>query len=146
MSVVAEGPRVAVEPLPTRAGPAPGQWHAAWRVTNQGDRLLELQAAWCPHGRYRAPRWDLAPPPRLLPGETALVETIVACDEPPGTVVENAFVIFRARWGDEPWRILVRLEIRADSRGTPENAVALITTQPIGFAPTGDASAPAPAP
>jgi hypothetical protein len=137
MHVSAEGPQVSVEPLPVSSGPRHGQWHAAWRVRNEGERPLELLAAWCPHGRFRAPRWDLTPPPRLLRGEGVEVQTLVACDEPPGTIVENAFVIFQTRWGGEPWRVLVRLEIRVDDQGVPENVVALITTQPIGFSHAG---------
>jgi hypothetical protein len=40
----------------------------------------------------------------------------------------------RVRWGDEPWRILVRLLITADASGAPTNSIALITKQPVGFA------------
>src|SRR5688500_6190694 len=127
MHVSAEGPQASVEPLPVRSGPRHGQWHAAWRVRNEGERPLELLAAWCPHGRFRAPRWDLTPPPRLLRGEGVEVQPLVACDEPPGTIVENAFVIFQTRWGCERWRVLVRLELRADAEGVPENVVALTT-------------------
>jgi hypothetical protein len=131
------GPRVAVEPLPPEPTAGPGHWQAAWRVTNLSDRVLEILAAWCPHGRFRAPAWELSPAPRLNSGESVTIATVVACDESPGTVVENAFVILRTRWGDEPWRILARLEILVDERQTPRNTVALLTTQPIGFADPG---------
>ncbi len=124
---------MSVEPLPPREAGNPGRWRVGWQVTNRSDRPLELLAAWCPHGRFRAPTWELAPAPALMPGESRAIETVVTCDERPGTVVENAFVILRARWGDEPWRILARLEIRVDEYGAPHNAVVLITTQPIGF-------------
>jgi hypothetical protein len=127
------GPAIYVEPAPPAPSPSPTEWHVAWRVQNCGDRPLELLAAWLPHGRFRAPERPLEPPPRLLPGESARLDLAAACDELPGAVVENAFVILRVRWGDEPWRILVRLLITADAHGAPTNTVALITTQPIGF-------------
>jgi hypothetical protein len=130
----APGPAIHVAPEAPAPGPSPMEWRVAWRIENRGDRPLELRAAWLPHGRFRAPERALEPPPRLLPGESARLELVAACDEAPGTVVENAFVILRVRWGDEPWRILVRLLITADAGGTPTNTVALITTQPIGFA------------
>ena len=106
----------------------------AWRVENRGDRTLMLLSAWLPHGRFRAAERALEPPPCLAPGESTQLAVVVAFDEAPGTVVENAFVIMRVRWGDEPWRILVRLLITADASGAPTNSIALITKQPVGFA------------
>jgi hypothetical protein len=130
----ASGPLVYVEPAPPAPGPSPTEWRVAWRIENRGDRPLELLAAWLPHGRFRAPERALEPPPRLLPGESARLDLVATCDEAPGTVVENAFVILRVRWGDEPWRILVRLLLTAAAHGAPTNTIALITTQPVGFA------------
>ena len=131
----AQGPTIRVEPEEPALGPSPSEWRVAWRIENRGDRPLELLAAWLPHGRFRAPERALEPPPRLLPGESARLDLVAAYDEAPGTVVENTFVILRVLWGDEPWRILVRLLITADAHGAPTNTIALITTQPIGFAP-----------
>jgi hypothetical protein len=129
----APGPLVRVEPAPPTAGPSPTEWRVSWRVENRGQRPLKLLAAWLPHGRFRATERALEPPPRLEPGESARLELVAAYDEPPGTAVENAFVIMRVRWGDEPWRILVRLLVTADASGAPTNTVELITTHPIGF-------------
>jgi len=128
------GPMVDVEATGCRPGAVPDEWLATWRVANIGPRPLVLQAAWLPHGRFRGERRDLVPPPRLLPGESTELELPVRCREAPGTVVENAFVILSALWGDEPWRILARLEVAFDGAGAPRNACVLITTQPIGFA------------
>jgi hypothetical protein len=57
----------------------------------------------------------------------------VACGEPAGTVVENAFLILRVLWGDRPWRIFARLRVVFDQHGVPENSTEVITTQPVGF-------------
>jgi hypothetical protein len=127
------GPLVHVEPARPAPGPSPTEWRVAWRVENRSDRPLALLAAWLPHGRFRAPERALEPPPLLQPGESTWLELIASCEEAPGTVVENAFVILRVRCGDEPWRILVRLLITADANGAPTNRVELITTHPIGF-------------
>ncbi len=105
----------------------------AWQIENRGDRSLTLLAAWLPHGSFRAPERTLEPPIRLAPGESARLDMLARCDEAPGTAVENAFVILRVSWGDEPWRILVRLLITADASRAPTNRVELITTHPIGF-------------
>jgi hypothetical protein len=131
------GPAVRVEPLAPRARATPGRWRVGWRITNASPRPLRLLAAWCPHGRFRAPEWVLEPAPTLAPGQTAVIETDVACAEAPGTVVENAFVILRALWGDEPWRILARLEVRVGPGGVPEHVVVLITRHRIGFSRAG---------
>jgi hypothetical protein len=61
------------------------------------------------------------------------LDLLAAFEEAPGTVVENTFVILRALWGDEPWRIMVRLLITTDDRGAPANTVELMTVHPIGF-------------
>jgi len=105
----------------------------AWQITNESDRPLQLLAAWLPHGRFRAPERALEPPMSLRPGESGRLDLRAAWHEAPGTVVENTFVILRALWGDEPWRLLVRLLITADSQGAPANTIELITAHPIGF-------------
>ncbi len=132
----ARGPAVSVQPLTPAPTGTVGMWHVSWRIVNTGDAPIRLEAAWCPHGRFRASRWALSPPPTLLAAESTTVATDVACDEAPGTVVENAFVILRVAWREAPWRILVRLEIRVDARGVPQPAVMAISTQPVGFAAT----------
>jgi hypothetical protein len=133
-------PRVAIEPTPPRPGRDPAQWHVAWRIQNLGPEPLQILAAWLPHGRFRAPELQLAPAPLLAPGGSAQVQALVTCNEAPATVVDNAFVILRVLWGDEPWRIFVRLRVVADERGAPQNTCELITAQRIGFSrgPLGD--------
>ncbi len=126
-------PVIHVQPAPLAPGSSPSEWRVAWQIENRGDRPLTLLAAWLPHGKLRAAERALEPPPRLLPGERARLELTAAFEEAPGTVVENTFVILRALWGNEPWRIMVRLLITTDDRGAPVNTIELITAHPIGF-------------
>jgi hypothetical protein len=68
-----------------------------------------------------------------LPGESARLALAVACREPAGTVVENAFLILRVLWREQLWRILARLRVVFDPHSVPENSTEVITTQPVGF-------------
>ncbi|HEY7066292.1 MAG TPA: hypothetical protein VII06_32770 [Chloroflexota bacterium] len=126
-------PVIQVQPAPPAPGSSPAEWRVAWQIENRGDRPLTLLAAWLPHGKLRAAERALEPPPRLQPGESVRLDLLAAFEEAPGTVVENTFVILRALWGDEPWRIMVRLLITTDDRGAPANTVELMTVHPIGF-------------
>jgi len=65
--------------------------------------------------------------------ESARLELPVKCEEPPGTIVKNAFLILRVLWSEEPWRILARLRVSINHGGAPETATELVTTQPVGF-------------
>ncbi len=57
----------------------------------------------------------------------------MACGEAPGTVVENAFLILRVVWRDEPWQVFARFRVVFDDHGGPRTTTELITTQPVGF-------------
>ena len=73
------------------------------------------------------------PPPTLAPGETIDLEMGVACAEPPGTVVENAFLILRAFWKGREWRVLARMLVTIGGHGAPTVVTEVVTTQPVGF-------------
>ncbi|MGH7835396.1 MAG: hypothetical protein ACREQK_17270 [Candidatus Binatia bacterium] len=62
------------------------------------------------------------------------LEFTVKCEEPPGTVVENAFLILRVNWSKAPWLILARLRVSVDDNGAPQSVTEAITAQPVGFA------------
>lgn len=126
-------PRLLVEPAAGRAGPAPGRWLVACRVQNDGPRPVELLASRLPHGRFRADERALEPTVQLGPGESALLERWVACSEPPGTVVENAFLILRLLAGDRPWRVFARLRVTFDPGGVPRPTCEAVDIHPIGF-------------
>jgi hypothetical protein len=127
------GPQVFVEQASQRAEPISGRWLVAWHIQNLGQHPLQLLAAWLPHSRFRSEEREFAPAPQLLPGERARLEFSLACRELPGTVVENAFLILRVLWLEEPWRVLARLRVVFDEQGEPQTTTEVITVQRVGF-------------
>jgi hypothetical protein len=127
------GPNVVVEPACPCAASACGRWLCTWRIHNLSQEPLQLLAAGLPHSRFRSEEQELSPAPKLLPGESARLALAVACREPAGTVVENAFLLLRVLWRERPWRIFARLRVVFDQHSVPENSTEVITTQPIGF-------------
>jgi hypothetical protein len=122
-------PRVRVEVLDSRSV-APGRWQFAWLVHNDAHEQLELEAAWIPHGRFRGDgRLPLSGV--VEPGQATRLEFAVTAAEPPGTDVENAFLILRVASHGEAWRIFARMRITFDARAVPRPSVELITTQSI---------------
>ena len=127
------GPKVVVESACPCAASACGRWICTWRIQNLGQEPLQLLSAGLPHSRFRSEEQELFPAPKLLPGESARLALAVACREPAGTVVENAFLILRVLWRERLWRILARLRVICDQHSVPENSTVVITTQPVGF-------------
>ena len=127
-------PRVEILPLACQAGEAAGRWRCAWEVVNLGPRELLIEAAWLPHGRFRAETVSYAPPRRLAPRARTRLEGVVSSAGTAGEVVENAFLILRVCWGEAAWRVLARLTITYDARAHPVQTLALLTAQPMGFA------------
>ena len=126
-------PQVSVEQAARRAALASGRWLVAWHIQNSGQHPLQLLAARLPHSRFRSEERELVPTPQLLPGECARLEFSVACGGLPGTVVENAFLILRVLWLEEPWRIFARLRVVFDEQGGPQTTTEVVTVQRIGF-------------
>jgi hypothetical protein len=127
------GPTVVVESVGPGAASVGGRWLCTWRIQNLAQEPLQLLAAGLPHSRFRSEEQELSPAPKLLPGESARLALAVACCEPTGTVVENAFLILRVLWREQLWRILARLRVVFDQHGAPESSTEVITTQPVGF-------------
>jgi hypothetical protein len=127
------GPNVVVESECPGAATAGDRWLCTWRIQNLGPEPLQLLATGLPHSRFRSEEQELSPAPKLLAGESARLALAVACREPAGTVVENAFLILRVLWREQPWRILARLRVVFDQHGVPVNSTEVVTTQPIGF-------------
>ena len=115
-----------------RASGGPRLWRVAFDVTNRGAGPVGLLAAWLPHGRFRCTEQQLAD--LVLPPErTTQLAFEAAFDEPPGTGVENCFVILRVRWRGEAWRVMARLTVTAAGDGAPLAAARLVTAHRVGF-------------
>jgi hypothetical protein len=127
------GPSVVVESACPGTATACDRWLCTWRIQNLSPEPLQLMAAGLPHSRFRSEEQELSPAPKLLPGENARLVLTVACCEPAGTVVENAFLILRVLWREQLWRILARLRVVFDQHSVPENSTEVVTTQPVGF-------------
>lgn len=126
-------PQVLVEQAAVSRGSTSGRWLVAWRIQNLGQEPLEILSGRLPHSKFRSEEIELVPGPKLMPNETARLEFAVVCNEPPGAIVENAFLILRVLWLEGPWRILARLRVTMNDKGEPETVTELTSTQRIGF-------------
>jgi hypothetical protein len=95
--------------------------------------MLRIFSGRLPHGKFRCAETELTPAPVLAPAASTRIEFTIKCEEPPGAVVENAFLILRADWSEAPWLILARLRVSVGENGAPQSATELITTQRVGF-------------
>jgi hypothetical protein len=100
------------------------------RIHNDASGALQLDDAWLPHGRFRG-EGHVALNTEVPAGESRVVELTVSAAEPPGTIVENAFLVLRARRGDKSWRIFARMRVEFDSRGKPNAIVESVTAQSL---------------
>jgi hypothetical protein len=106
----------------------PERWRVTWLITNEGSDPLALQAAWIPHGRFRGD--GRLPLSGDLPAESSRrLSFDVTAAEPPGTVVENAFLILRVDYAGQPWRIFTRMRVEFSSTGAPTPVVEVVTQQ-----------------
>ena len=125
-------PQVAVQQLSAKRV-ATDTWAAAWAIRNLGADPLTILAARLPHGKFRWEEIELIPAVRLEPKEGRKLDLNVRCGEPPGTEVENAFLILRVLQREEPWLILARLRVHMNEDGAPTATTELITAQRVGF-------------
>jgi hypothetical protein len=109
------------------------RWSIGWTITNTGAGSLAVVSVHLPHGQFKSGEHRFEPALDLAPGERGQFQLAVRCEEPPGLVTENAFVIFSVLWLGEAWRIFVRVRVVINDQGTPETATELITTQKVGF-------------
>jgi hypothetical protein len=126
-----EPPRVSIRRIDVQPAGAPDRWRVCWLLQNEADEApdtLRLESAWVPHGRFRGPgRVPLRLP--VPPGAAATIELDVRAAEPPGTAVDNAFLILAVRYRRRAWRIFVRMRIEFDTQPRPR--CELVTTQAI---------------
>jgi hypothetical protein len=108
-------------------------------MQNQGQEPIEVLSTWLPHDKFLSGQQTLNPPLRLLPQESTLLELQVACDELPGSVVDNAFIILRLRWREQPWRVFVRHRVVLDDTGAPQHVCRAVSVQSVGFSASSSA-------
>jgi hypothetical protein len=124
-------PRVGVTVDAVEPDLEPGRWRVAWVIRNEGADTIALESAWVPHGRFRG-EGRLSIDHELEAGESRRLEFRVAAREAPSTVVENAFLILRARSQEHGWRIFTRMRVEFDSQGVPRPICELTTVATIG--------------
>jgi hypothetical protein len=127
------GPEIELRQLSAERNGQMDSWRIAWLLRNRGPRRLQIQTVRLPHGQFKSEENRFDPALDLKPDEETQFQTLVRCDEPPGDVTENAFVIFYVIWLKEPWRVFVRIRVVVSSDGTPQTTTELITTQKVGF-------------
>ena len=127
------GPRLLIEAVSSRATPVRGQWLVAWRIQNLGQEPWAVLSTWLPHDKFSSHQKTIDPPLRLLPGESTRLELPVTCHEPPGSVVDNAFLILRLLWLEQPWRAFARHRVVLDDTGTPHHVCQVVSVQRVGF-------------
>lgn len=131
--MAATGPQLDIDQVSRKVGATPGAWLVTWRIRNTSRAPLELVDSYVPHGKFRGQRVDLSSAHQLVPGAVREIELPVIFGEPPGTVVDNTFLILTTVWRETTWRILVRMTVESDSVGAPMARTELITTQKVGF-------------
>lgn len=105
-------------------------WRTSWRVVNEDPLTVRVLSATAPHSQFRGETsLDLEVPG----GEASRFPLVVHVDGPPGSEIENAFVILLIQQGDERWRILARVRVPLDGTARPRPHVETITTQRVGF-------------
>jgi hypothetical protein len=133
-----DGPKIAVEGTSRGRGTGSDHWLFGWSIQNLSPQALALLAARLPHGKFRSQgERAFHPPLELGTGERAQIETAVFCDEPPGSVIENAFLILSAEWQKREWRLFVRLRVTVNEQGQPQSLTEMVTTQEAGFSDLG---------
>ena len=111
----------------------PGRWLIGWRVQNVGREPIEILSVWLPHDKFAGDQQVFDPPIQLMPDESRLLEVCVACNEAPGSVVDNAFVILGLRWMGQAWRAFARQRVTIDAHGVPHPCCEAISAHPVGF-------------
>ncbi len=126
-------PQVIIEQASRSRGSEPDCWLVTWRIRNLGQEPLQILSGRLPHGLFRSAERELTMIPKLPPNGNARIEFPVVCNGHPGTAVENAFLILRVHWLDEPWWVFVRMRIAFDHQGAPHSMTEMVTTRQIGF-------------
>ena len=123
-----EPPRVRIVVRSCQPASSAGRWLVTWGVHNLEPDALRLEEAWVPHGRFRGVG-HVPLEVRVPPGESAEVSLEATATEPPGAVVENAFLILRATLRETPVRLFARMRVTFGAQGQAQPAVEALTAQ-----------------
>jgi hypothetical protein len=126
-------PQIEVEQAECGTSNNPAQWLFKWRVRNVTATPMNLLSVRVPHGKFKADERTLGPAAKIAAQGSLTLDLIVACQEPPNTIIENAFLILLVHWQENQWRFFVRLRIMIDHRGHPGTTTESITVQQVGF-------------
>ena len=126
-------PELLIESSASSGTDALGRWLIGWRLQNGGREPFQVLPVWLPHDKFACDQQVLDPPIQLMPNESKLLEFYVACNEAPGSVLDNAFVIPRLLWNEQIWRAFARHRVSIDARGVPHHSCEVISTHPFGF-------------
>jgi hypothetical protein len=130
---MSNGPVIAVGQSSVSATYDMHVWGIEWTIVNKSVSTIMIRSARLPHSQFKSSEQRFDPPLELEEGDQVAFRALVHCDEPPGLVTENAFIIFQVLWCKEPWRLFVRIRVVVEQTGEPRTSVQLITTQRVGF-------------
>jgi hypothetical protein len=135
---ITTSPAIELQQVFVRRDTPAGDWSVGWKAENTGAKSLQVTSVRLPHGQFKSAEKRFEPVVEMAPGDSVELQTLVHCDEAPGLVTENAFVIFNVIWLGEEWRIFVRIRVVVDRNGEPESATELISAQKVGFSGVTD--------
>ena len=128
-----EEPRIEVEQVERGTSEKSGRWLFQWRVRNATERPMSLLSVRVPHGKFKSEERKFGPAVKVAAQDHFILDLVVACQEPPNTIIENAFLILLLNWQENQWRFFVRLQITIDQQGHPATTTESITVQQVGF-------------
>jgi hypothetical protein len=133
MAVESEGPSIEVEQIEQSRNLNPGRWLFRWGIENKTETAMHLLSVRVPHGKFKGEERKFGPAVKIAADDHLILDLAIDCQEPPNTIVDNAFLILLVNWRENQWRFFVRLRIRIDQQGQPETTTESITVQQVGF-------------
>jgi len=131
--VKTENPSIAVDQVEPSRSENSGRWLLKWRVRNVTETPMSLLSVRLPHGKFKAEERKFGTALKVAAQDHFIVDLAVACEEPPNTIVDNAFLILLVSWQENQWRFFVRLRIMVNEQGQPQTTTESITVQQVGF-------------
>jgi hypothetical protein len=131
--VKTENPSIVVEQVEPSRSEKLGRWLFKWRVRNVTETPMSLLSVRVPHGKFKAEERKFLSQVEIAARDHFIVDLAVACQEPPNTIVDNAFLILLVNWQENYWRLFVRLRIMVNEQQQPQTTTESITVQQVGF-------------